>query len=244
MRITDKRNGEPVGSILAHPLQTKVDEILYLNLGDEEGWELGAAIRFDRFNHIRNKPYVKQRLEGLGFKPCFSGTEYKLMCFKGHTQPEVLEVRTKSKLELASIALSESDVNKANIRKMLSKGYVINSSAITKQAKKKLSWIISSLKSVEGISITHERVREFGGGFMIYALTEVYIDIVSDVQEISRDDVAAYLEKHGEMTAAKVGVSPGKIGRWVYELRLKGWQIETIGIGQRRKATYKLISRP
>lgn len=79
---------------------------------------------------------------------------------------------------------------------------------------------------------------------MIYALTEVYISIMGDVKEISRDDVATYLEEHGEMTAAKVGVTPGKIGRWVYELRLKGWQIETIGIGQRRKVVYKLISRP
>lgn len=166
------------------------------------------------------------------------------MSFEGRTQPEVLEVRVKSKLELASIALKEGDINTANIRKMLSKGLVINSSKITKQAKKKLIWIVSSLKTVEGVDITPERVRGFGEDFMIYALTEVYIDIMGDVQEISRDDAAAYLEKHGEMTAAKVGVSPAKIGRWVYELRLKGWQIETIGIGQRRKATYKLISRP
>lgn len=243
MRMMDKAGGE-IGKAIAHPLQAKVDEILYLNLGSREGWELGATIRFDRFDHIRNKPYVRQRLEGLGFKPCLSGTEYKLMSFEGRTQPEVLEVRVKSKLELASIALKEGDINTANIRKMLSKGLVINSSKITKQAKKKLIWIVSSLKTVEGVDITPERVRGFGEDFMIYALTEVYIDIVGNVQEISRADIAAYLEKHGEMTAAKVGVLPGKIGRWVYELRMKGWQIETIGIGQRRKATYKLISRP
>lgn len=243
MRMIDKAGGE-LGKTIAHPLQAKVDEILYLNLGSREGWELGAAIRFDRFDHIRNKPYVRQRLESLGFKPCLSGTEYKLMCFKGHTQPEVLEVRVKSKLELASIALSEGDINTANIRKMLSKGLVINSSKITKQAKKKLIWIVSSLKTVEGVDITPERVRGFGDDFMIYALTEVYTNIMGDVQEISRDDVAAYLEKHGEMTADKVGVSPGKIGRWVYELRLKGWKIKSIGIGQRRRVTYKLISKP
>lgn len=243
MRMIDKAGGE-LGKTIAHPLQAKVDQILYLNLGSREGWELGAAIRFDRFDHIRNKPYVRQRLEGLGFKPCLSGTEYKLMSFEGRTQPEVLEVRVKSKLELASIALSEGDIHKANIRKMLLKGLVINSSAITKQAKRKLYRIASSLKAVEGVDITPERVRGFGDDFMIYALTEVYIDIMGDVQEISRDDVAAYLEKHGEMTAAKVGVSPAKIGRWVYELRLKGWQIETMGVGQRKRATYKLISRP
>ena len=241
--MIDKASGE-LGKTIAHPLQSKVDRILYLNLGSREGWELGAAIRFDRFNHIRNKPYVRQRLEGLGFKSCLSGTEYKLMGFEGHTQPEVLKVRVKSKLELSSIALKEGDVNKANIREMLSKGLVINSSAITKKTKKKLNWIVSSLKTVEGVSITPERVREFGEDFMIYALTEVYIGIMGDVQEISRDDVAAYLEKHGEMTAAKVGVSSGKVGRWVYELRMKGWKIESIGVGQRRKVTYKLISKP
>ncbi len=243
MLMTDKASGE-LGKTIAHPLQAKVDRILYLNLGSREGWELGAAIRFDRFDHIRNKPYVRQRLEGLGFKSCLSGTEYKLMSFEGRTQPEVLEVRVKSKLELASIALKEGDINTANIRKMLSKGLVISSSKITKQARRKLIWIISSLKTIEGISIKPERVRGSGEDFMIYALTEVYISIMGDVQEISRDDVATYLEEHGEMTAAKVGVTPGKIGRWVYELRLKGWQIETIGIGQRRKVTYKLISKP
>ena len=243
MLMIDKASGE-LGKTIAHPLQSKVDRILYLNLGDREGWELGATIRFDRFDHIRNKIYVRQRLEQLGFTLCPNSTDYKLTGIKGYSKLKARAPRVKSKLELASIALGEGDINTANIRKMLSKGLVISSSKITKQARRKLIWIISSLKTVEGVSITPERVRGFGEDFMIYALTEVYINIMGDVQKISRDDVAAYLEKHGEMTAAKVGVSPGKIGRWVYELRLKGWQIETIGIGQRRVVTYKLISRP
>ena len=243
MRMIDKAGGE-LGKTIAHPLQAKVDRILYLNLGDRKNWNVGSVIHFSRFNQIRNKIYVRQRLEQLGFTLCPNNTDYKLTGIKGYSKPKVRAPRVKSKLELASIALGEGDINTANIRKMLSKGLVISSSKITKQARRKLIWIISSLKTVEGVSITPERVRGFGEDFMIYALTEVYINIMGDVQKISRDDVAAYLEKHGEMTAAKVGVSPGKIGRWVYELRLKGWQIETIGIGQRRMATYKLISRP
>ena len=243
MRMIDKASGE-LGKTIAHPLQAKVDRILYLNLGDRKNWNVGSVIHFSRFNQIRNKIYVRQRLEQLGFTLCPNNTDYKLTGIKGYSKLKVRAPRVKSKLELASIALSEGDINTANIRKMLSKGLVISSSKITKQARRKLIWIISSLKTVEGVSITPERVRGFGEDFMIYALTEVYINIMGDVQKISRDDVAAYLEKHGEMTAAKVGVSPGKIGRWVYELRLKGWQIETIGIGQRRVATYKLISRP
>ena len=238
-----KASGE-LGKTIAHPLQAKVDRILYLNLGDRNNWNVGSVIHFSRFNQIRNKIYVRQRLEQLGFTLCPNNTDYKLTGIKGYSKLKVRAPRVKSKLELASIALGEGDINTANIRKMLSKGLVISSSKITKQARRKLIWIISSLKTVEGVSITPERVRGFGEDFMIYALTEVYINIMGDVQKISRDDVAAYLEKHGEMTAAKVGVSPGKIGRWVYELRLKGWQIETIGIGQRRMATYKLISRP
>ena len=241
--MIDKASGE-LGKTIAHPLQAKVDRILYLNLGDRKNWNVGSVIHFSRFNQIRNKIYVRQRLEQLGFTLCPNNTDYKLTGIKGYSRLKVRAPRVKSKLELASIALGEGDINTANIRKMLSKGIVISSSKITKQARRKLIWIISSLKTVEGVSITPERVRVFGEDFMIYALTEVYINIMGDVQKISRDDVAAYLEKHGEMTAAKVGVSPGKIGRWVYELRLKGWQIETIGIGQRRVATYKLISRP
>lgn len=243
MRMIDKAGGE-LGKTIAHPLQTKVDRILYLNLGDRKNWKAGSVIHFSRFNQIRNKIYVRQRLEQLGFTLCPNNTDYKLTGIKGYSKLKVRAPRVKSKLELASIALCEGDIDTANIRKMLSKGIVINSSAITKQAKRKLIWIVSSLKTVEGISIKPERVRGFGEDFMIYAATEVYINIMGDVREISRDDVAAYLEKHGEMTATKVGVSPGKIGRWVYELRLKGWQIETIGIGQRRMAIYKLISRP
>ena len=243
MRMIDKASGE-LGKTIAHPLQAKVDRILYLNLGDRKNWKAGSVIHFSRFNQIRNKIYVRQRLEQLGFTLCPNNTDYKLTGIKGYRKLKVRAPRVKSKLELASIALGEGDIDTANIRKMLSKGLVISSSKITKQARRKLIWIISSLKTVEGVDITPERVRGFGEDFMIYALTEVYINIMGDVQKISRDDVAAYLEKHGEMTAAKVGVSPGKIGRWVYELRLKGWQIETIGIGQRRVATYKLISRP
>ena len=243
MRMIDKASGE-LGKTIAHPLQAKVDRILYLNLGGRKNWKAGSVIHFSRFDHIRNKIYVRQRLEQLGFTLCPNNTDYKLTGIKGYSRLKVRAPRVKSKLELASIALGEGDINTANIRKMLSKGLVISSSKITKQARRKLIWIISSLKTVEGVSITPERVRGFGEDFMIYALTEVYTDIMGDVREISRDDVAAYLEEHGEMTAAKVGVSPGKIGRWVYELRLKGWQIETIGIGQRRVATYKLISRP
>ena len=158
MLMIDKASGE-LGKTIAHPLQSKVDRILYLNLGDRKNWKAGSIIHFSRFNQIRNKIYVRQRLEQLGFTLCPNNTDYKLTGIKGYSKLKVRAPRVKSKLELASIALGEGDIDTANIRKMLSKGLVISSSKITKQARRKLIWIISSLKTVEGVSITPERVR-------------------------------------------------------------------------------------
>lgn len=230
-----------IGKQFQHPLQSKVDRVVFLNLGDMEDWQIGDVIRLDRFDHIRNKPYIRQRLECLGFTLCSNGSEYKYI---GDSEPEAPIIRTKSDIELASIALSEDELTLQSIRQMLSNGVVINSSELTRRSKKKLNWIISTLKTIEGVDIKPTRVNELGDDFMIYTTAKNYLDIVGDLVEITKNDVINYLEKHGEMTAASVGVSSGKLGRWIYEMRAVGWQIESIGIGQRRKVTYKLISKP
>lgn len=230
-----------IGKQFQHPLQSKVDRVVFLNLGDMEDWQIGDVIRLDRFDHIRNKPYIRQRLECLGFTLRSSGSEYKYI---GDSEPEAPIIRTKSDIELASIALSEDELTLQSIRQMLSNGVVINSSELTRRSKKKLNWIISTLKTIEGVDVKPTRVNELGDDFMIYTTAKNYLDIVGDLVEITKNDVISYLEKHGEMTAASVGVSSGKLGRWIYEMRAVGWQIESIGIGQRRKVTYKLISKP
>lgn len=137
MRMIDKASGE-LGKAIAHPLQAKVDRVLYLNLGSREGWELGAAIRFDRFDHIRNKIYVRQRLEQLGFTICPNNVDYKLTGIKGCSKPKAPATRIKSKLELASITLKQSDLRLRIVEGLLRNGKPINSSQITKDGKKKV----------------------------------------------------------------------------------------------------------
>ena len=65
MRITDKRNGEPVGRVLAHPLQREFERSLTRVLGSQQNWKVGDRISMIEFNNVQNKEFVRSRLESL-----------------------------------------------------------------------------------------------------------------------------------------------------------------------------------
>ena len=243
MRMIDRAGGE-LGKTIAHPLQAKVDRILYLNLGDRKNWKAGSVIHFSRFNQIRNKIYVRQRLEQLGFTLCPNSISYELTGIDGYSKPKRPAARTKSKLELASVALKQSDVRTRIIEELLLSGKPINSSEITTDCKKRLRVLVSNLKCRKGLGIESVRVKQSGVDFMIYALDEVYLELVGGKIRSRIKDVTAYLEKHGEISAAKTGLPAIKLNSHISALRAKGYEIETIGIGQRKEAVFKLISKP
>jgi len=243
MRITDKRNGE-LGKTIAHPLQAKVDRVLYLNLGDRKNWKAGSVIHFSRFNQIRNKIYVRQRLEQLGFTLCPNSISYELTGIDGYSKPKRPAARTKSKLELASVALKQSDVRTRIIEELLLSGKPINSSKITPDCKVRLRVLVSDLKNRKGLGVESVRVKQSGVDFMIYALDEVYLELVGGKIGNRIKDVTAYLEKHGEISAKKTGLPQKKIIAHISALRKKGYQIKTVSPGHNELATYKLISRP
>lgn len=241
--MIDKASGE-LGKTIAHPLQTKVDRILYLNLGDRKNWKAGSVIHFSRFNQIRNKIYVRQRLEQLGFTLCPNSINYELTGIDGYSKPKRPAARTKSKLELASVTLKQSDVKTRIIEELLLRGKPINSSEITTDCKMRLRVLVSNLKIRKGLGIESVRVKQSGVDFMIYALDEVYLELTGGKIRSRIKDVTAYLEKHGEISAAKTGLPATKLNSHIRSLRVKGYEIETIGIGQRKEAVFKLISKP
>lgn len=243
MRMIDKASGE-LGKAITHPLQAKVDRILYLNLGDRKDWKAGSVIHFSRFDQIRNKIYVRQRLEQMGFIPCPNNVDYKLTGIKGYSKPKRSVPRIKSKLEIESITLKQSDVRIRTIEKLLLSGKPINSSEITRDGKDRLKVLIFSLRSREGLDIASMRVKGADADFMIYALSDVYLHIVGSKIKSRQKDVAAYLEKHGEISAKKTGLPQKKIIAHVFALRKKGYEIETVSPGHNQLATFKLISRP
>lgn len=243
MRMIDKAGGE-LGKTIAHPLQSKVDRILFLNLGDRKDWVVGMVIRFDRFDPVRNKPYVRQRLEELGFTPNPNGTNYKFTGVNGYSQKsKTSNARIKSKLELASVALKKSEVRIKVVEQLMLSGRPINSSAITKDDKTKLGSVVSQVKNGKGIDIESLRVKESGVDFMIYAPKAVYEELTGGAIRCNTKEVAAYLEKHGEISATKTGIPSRKLNYIIYQLRNEGYEIEALGIGQRKAATYKLISK-
>lgn len=152
--------------------------------------------------------------------------------------------RIKSKLELASITLKQSDVRLRTIEELLRSGKPINSSEITKDGKDRLKVLISHLKNVEKLAIESIWVQDGETGFMIYALDEVYLELVGGKIKSRIKDVTAYLEKHGEISAKKTGLSSKKLNAHILALRRKGYQIETVSKGHDELATFKLISRP
>lgn len=243
MRMIDKAGGE-LGKTIAHPLQSKVDEILYLNLGDREDWEVGSVIHFKEFNQIRNKIYVKQRLEELGFTLCPNNTDYKLTGIKGYGKPKHSAPRVKSKLELASITLKQSDLRLRIVEGLLRSGKPINSSQITKDGKKRLKLLIFRLRNNEKLEIESLWIQDGDTGFTIYALDEVYLELVGGKIKSRLKDITAYLERHGEISAKKTGLQSRRLNAHILALRRKGYQIETVSPGHNELATYKLISRP
>lgn len=243
MRMIDKASGE-LGKTIAHPLQAKVDRILYLNLGDRKDWKAGSVIHFSRFDQIRNKIYVRQRLEQMGFILCLNNVDYKLTGIKGYSKPKPRIPRVKSKLELASITLKQSDVRLRIVEGLLRSGKPINSSEITRDGKDRLKVLISHLKNVENLAIEPIWVQDGETGFMIYALDEVYLELVGGKIKSRIKDVTTYLEKHGEISAKKTGLQSRRLNAHILALRRKGYQIETVSPGHNELATFKLISRP
>jgi|26BtaG_2_1085354.scaffolds.fasta_scaffold11167_3 hypothetical protein len=245
--MTDKASGE-LGKAIAHPLQAKVDRILALNLGDKKDWKVGSIIHFSRFNHIRNKSYVRQRLEALGFTPNLTDTDYRFTGVSGYSSKastnKQKSSRIKSKLELASVALKQSDLKIAIVEGLLTSGKPVNSSAITADGKLKLKMIIANLKKRKGASIESVFIKEGGESFTIYAPDDVYSELAGNMVRSSLKDVTAYLDKYGEISAAKTGLPAKKLNSHIRSLRVKGYEIETIGVGRKKEAVFKLISRP
>lgn len=243
MRMIDKASGE-LGKTIAHPLQAKVDRILYLNLGSREGLELGSLIPFSRFEKIRNKIYVRQRLEELGFTVCPNGIDYKLTGIDGYSKAKQPVARIKSKLELASIALKQSDVRLRRIEELLLGGKPINSSELTMCGRRSLRAHVSHLKNKEGLAIKSIRIKQPGVDFSIYALGPIYDELTDGAFKCSPRNVAEYLEEHGEITSTDIGVQPEKLTAAISQLRKTGYEIKALGVGFRKPSTYKLISKP
>ena len=121
---------------ITHPLEAKVDQIIKKELGTE--LVEGVQISLTSFEHIRNKEYVRRRLEQRGFKQIKGSTirySYQIViderppsCRK-YSKEDVLN-RFKHEAGIISnegLKLSERNKLSRTITYLRRKGYVIES---------------------------------------------------------------------------------------------------------------------
>lgn len=260
MRITDKRNGEPVGRVLAHPLQAKVDEIVYSKLGDRKYWRNGDEIKASYFSSINNKSYLNKRLSDLNLSLDVLTNRYvvsgiKSASYQGvrpkpqQAQPKPEKVEPKPSIKphskLVEIRLSE-DANRPYIRKLLDDGCVISNRQLSGRDRQRFSSVVSDLRRVCGMSILTENISQVDGRYTVHSTNKVAFDEYVEAnteRPVGIKVVRSHLVRFGEISSKESGICQGSLSSHIKRLRSEGWKIRTISKPNSR-ATYKLISKP
>lgn len=161
MRITDKRNGEPVGRILAHPLQREFERSLTRVLGSQENWKVGDKISTIEFNNISNKEYVHNQLLARGFKV---GKIVSLYVYAGQEGKKVQITKGDRNIKRPNAPVTILDPDKhygrREIRKMLRDGEHFSTEGLSLKRRKVISNAIIDLGRREGMSIVSEILRK------------------------------------------------------------------------------------
>ena len=152
MRITDKRNGEPVGRVLAHPLQREFERSLTRVLGSQENWKVGDRISMDEFNNVQNKDFVRSRLESLGFVVgnvvsvyIYTGTGFRSQAVK--TETPIIKLNPKRRYGVAEL------------RRLLEHGVKFTTDGLPVNSKRRITQAIYEIRHNEKMPVLSERVR-------------------------------------------------------------------------------------
>ena len=155
MRITDKRNGEPVGRVLAHPLQREFERSLTRVLGSQENWKVGDRISMIEFNNAQNKEFVRTRLESLGF---MLGRDVSTYVYIGQAGEDR---RRNLILEVEAARLNPAQkYYTADIRDFFGRHNALTTKGLDSENRQRISCAVSYLRTREGYDIQSVRKRE------------------------------------------------------------------------------------
>lgn len=155
MRITDKRNGEPVGRVLAHPLQREFERSLTRVLGSQENWKVGDRISMIEFNNVQNKEFVRSRLESLGF---MLGRDVSTYVYIGKANADR---RQNEVLEVDVTTLNPAiEYRAADLREVFKRHAAFTTMGLDAANKQRISCAISWLRRRGGYEIKSVKKRE------------------------------------------------------------------------------------
>lgn len=243
MRMIDKASGE-LGKTIAHPLQAKVDGVLFKHLGDKSSWRNGCSIAISKFDSINNKPYVTNRLKQHGFELDLEGGVYIYSSINSlelakqeEAEPRyrLVEVRTKEQTRLDYIKV------------LLLEGAVVSNKHLSRSLRRAFSSAVANFKNSAGVDVHSARMKD-RVQFTIYCIDKQKIQ---DYSEYNYADmagifsVASRLSKFGYVRLKDLDIEYRYLVIFISRLRAEGWEIETITKSKGgSKGCYKLISRP
>lgn len=164
MRITEKRNGEPVGRVLAHPLQREFERSLTRVLGSQEIWKFGDRISMSEFRNIQNKEFVHNQLLARGFEV---GKTVSLYVYTGHglKRSQADKRKEKPKRPDAPVMILEPNnhYGRAEVRRMLRDGVHFSTESLCLKRKTVISRAIFYFRKKEEMPILSETLRKKKG---------------------------------------------------------------------------------
>lgn len=244
MRMIDRAGGEFIGRQVKHPLQAKVDAIVYERLGSKDGWSRTEQITMSAFNEINNRHYVAKRLKELGFNA--EPSKSRFIRFDNGKALMMQELMSTPKAQRIIEPKSNRDIGKNSVIAWLDSGAVISSEYLDYKARRLLTAVLLKLKKTVKMEVARMTLKSDNGRYSIYSLEQEALDeyAANNVDRLSGVGIVKHcLTKYGVATDISTGLSGNTLSSFIRELRGQGWEIETLPRTQAR-ATYKLISRP
>lgn len=233
-----------IGRQIRHPLQARVDAIVYERLGDRKKWGRTEYIRLSAFNEINNKHYVTKRLKELGFEVDLSNSRFV------HLDNSMIvmlqEPMNAPKPQRVIEPKSNRDIGKSSIIAWLDSDAIISTEYLDHKSRRVLNSVLFRLKASANVEVARMTLKSTNGRYSIYSLKQEALDdyAANNVDRLPGISIVRHcLLRYGVASEANTGLSSGLLYCFVRDLREQGWEIETLPRKVAR-ATYKLISRP
>lgn len=244
MRMIDKAGGEVIGRQIKHPLQAKVDAIVYEHLGDRKEWGRTEYIRLSAFNEINNKHYVTKRLKELGFEVDLSNSRFV------HLDNSMIvmlqEPMRAPKVQRIIEPKSKRDIGKSSIVAWLDSDAIISTEYLDHKSRRVLNSALFKLKASANVEVARMTLKSDNGRYSIYNLEQEALDeyAANNVDRLPGISLVRHcLLRYGVASDVSTGLSSASLSCFIRDLREQGWEIETVS-RKIARATYKLVSRP
>lgn len=244
MRMIDKAGGEFIGRQIRHPLQAKVDAIVYEHLGDKEEWGRTEYIRLSAFNEINNKHYVTKRLKELGFEVDLSNSRF--VHLDNGMIVMLQEPMSAPKPRRIIEPKSNRDIGRASIVAWLDSDAIISTEYLDHKSRRVLNSALFKLKASANVYVARMTLKSDNGRYSIYNLKQEALDeyAANNVDRLPGISIVRHcLLRYGAASEVNTGLSSSSLSCFVRDLREQGWEIEVLPRKEHGRA-YRLISRP